>query len=421
MAAMAAPSLDDCGDLYKEYIEQMNNLTDKTWIVRQLFEDTKDDRFYFMGSYMTFPQRKIDPLGLGTFAERWGLGKLHSVKAYSGEELKQYYEGTVDAHLFDDITKKISYDLKKAINKPRRRYQYICFLIGGIVQKQNVSHHIGFIYKIDNNELRMLDPGIQSWGPQIAEEVKSVCLEAFKKLGLTPKLIETYTTERIPCGLCIGPKTQQINPQDITLGVSWTEGKRYLGELESVNREAFCQSWSVLLMLADVQKIKEGVLEFDNPNMNYWNDDSIDLEVCIRQFILWVIKRNVSTRIFEQKYLEDMEKCFQMYNPDISIPNDDDTICNTKLNLHPYGQRERDIAAQIAQAQAAKAQASAIRAASKSRGRSSARSVSRGRGSSSRSVSRGRGSSSRSVSRGSGSKKSNKSKKSSRSRSPHRP
>ena len=314
--------LEDCGKLYDSYLTRMNHMGDKTWMIRQLFEDTKDSNFCFLGSYLTYPEM--------------GIRSMISVTTYSGEELKDHYGNTTDADLFKNVKAKLSRDLRSKINT---NCQYICFVIGGIIKKENVSHHIGFIYQKDENLLRILDPGRQSWGPQTAIEVKNVCLQAFETIGLNPKVIETYSTQRGLCGSCMW-KTR-VNPQDITRGTTYEEWTRYNKPLESTNREAFCQSWSILLILADIQKIKEGSLDFRNPKMDYWNDELIDLEICIRKFILWIIKRNIPTGIFTQECLDKMERCFQMYNPLITVPDDDDIICSHKLSLHPFGERVR--------------------------------------------------------------------------------
>lgn len=350
MAAIAAYpplDLDDCGKLYDDYLGRMNTLDDKTWIARQLIQDTMDNRFFFMGSYLTYPEREIKTAYID-YTER-ALRKLSSyehdfgVTTYSGEELKAHYGDTTDGDLFENVRQEIAKDLRTTINKRGRRYNYICFLIGGIVKKDNVSHHLGFIYKIDENMLRILDPGRQSWGPQTAIEVKNVCLQAFGLLRIQPRVIETFSTRRGLCGSCAFKS--QINPQDVTRGTTIQEWTRYNRPLESTNRESFCQTWSILLMLADIQKIREGTLDFSNPLMDYWDDELIDLEICIRKFILWIIKRNSipGVDIFTIDFLHKMERCFQMYNPLITIPNDDDVICSSNLSLDRFGERERQI------------------------------------------------------------------------------
>lgn len=408
MAAIAAyPDLDDCGKLYDEYLGTMNTLYDKTWIARQLIEDTMDNRFYFMNSYLTYPEMEIKTscidytesalrklssykekyLGLEAFSYNEDFGVI----AYSGKDLKDYYGKKTDGDLFENVRKKIAEDLKRTINKKGRRYNYICFLIGGIVKKNDVSHHLGFIYKIDENMLRILDPGRQSWGPQTAIEVKNVCRQAFGLLGIEPRLIETFSRRRGLCGSCVFKKP--VNPQDITRGTTYEELTRYSRPLESTNRESFCQTWSILLMLADIQKIREGTLDFSNDLMDYWDDELINLEVCIRKFILWIIKRNSipTVKIFTIDFLHKMERCFQMYNPLITIPEDDDVICSANLSLERFGERQRQItAAELAAAAKAAARAAARAAASSARRASSssaaaasvARSRSRGRASS---------------------------------------
>lgn len=357
-------TLDECGKLYYAYLSRMNTLSDKTWIARQLIQDMADNNFDFMGSYLTYPEREIKTAYID-YPER-ALRKLSSydndfgVKAYSGQELKDYYGNTTDGDLFPIVRQKISDDLTLTINNPNRTYNYICFLIGGIVKKNNVSHHLGFIYKIDENMLRILDPGRQSWGPQTAIEVKNICLQAFRLLGITPRVIETFSRRRGLCGSCAFK--QPINPQDITRGTTYEEWTRYNRQLESTNRESFCQTWSILLMLADIQKIKEGTLDFSNPLMDYWDDELIDLEVCIRKFILWIIKRNSvkDVNIFKKPFLDKMEKCFQIYNPLITIPNDDDVICSANLSLHQFGERVRQGQAAVAAAASSSAASSRV-------------------------------------------------------------
>ena len=400
----AIDDLDSCAQLYDSYISRMNNLHDKTWMARQLIIDTDDERFCFLGSYLTYPEKELR--NILTFTK-------YSIIADSGEELKDYYGNQVDADLFQNVKKNLSDELQKKIKKPGK-CKYICFVIGGIIHKDNVSHHIGFIYNIDENILRILDPGRQSWGPQTAIEVKNVCMQAFRQIGLIPIVIETYSKKRGLCGSCI--LKNPVNPQDITRGTTYEEYVRYNKPLESTNREAFCQSWSILLILADIQKIMEGTLIFSNSEMDYWDDELVDLEICIRKFILWIIKRNIPTGIFTQEYLDKMERCFQMYNPLITVPNDRDIICNNNLSLLQFDERVRKdneakaarAAAVVARnaAKAAKAAAASARSRTssvrpRSRGRTtSVRPLSRGRTSSVRPRSRGRTTSVRPLSRG---------------------
>jgi len=308
---------EDCGSMYDEYLRTMNNMEDKTFIVNKLFKDMNDNRFSFIGSYLSFPIHNGRKLK----------------KFYYDEDKKEY---KTDGQLFEDTVNKLSQDLSKEIFSNK---QYICFLLGAIISTDNVSHHLSFIYE-KGGKLRVLDPGRRSWGPECAIVSKNVCLEAFKLLDIDISFIDTYTSKRGICGLC-GICERELNPQDITLGTTLREIKTLFSESLSVNREAFCQSWSILLLLTDIERIKLGELEFNKPLMEYWDNSKADLEVCIRRFILWIIKTNIPTRIFTNKILINIERCFQEFNPLITTPKNEDVICDNNLRLDMISTRDR--------------------------------------------------------------------------------
>jgi hypothetical protein len=300
--------LDKCGDDIDLYISFMNDMKTKTAIARSLLSDIvgDDQTYHFLGSYLTFPKDK----------------KI-------GEQLQQYYNGTNNGGLFDDVLKIMKNDLKRVNSGVR----YICFLVGSIISKNDVNHHIGFIYDKDKRILRVMDSGIRSWDTNLANTIMTLVREVFtdeNNDSLISVEVHTYS-QKMSCF--------KKNPQDVTRGGYLTEFKvNYLSsDIIKNNRERFCQSWSLLLMLTDIERIKNGSLLMYDPYMEYWDKNLSSLEYCIRRFILWVVKKYGKAYFnnfvgYDSKFLTKLLKCFKGYIPNIEIPEDNGTICE-EINI----------------------------------------------------------------------------------------
>lgn len=327
----------DCGDCFDAYISTMNTLIAKTQCVKNLFSDLNNPEFVFVGSYMTYSE-------------------------HNGKELYNYYQeedkktkklkSTTDANLFEIVSLKLKKDIENVLKNSDSRY--LAFLVGSIIAKDNVSHHIGFIYDRETFTLRVFDSGITSWGPLLAITVKKLVFNVINSVvedycirngieKITPRFVETFSTKL--CSWCV---KSNANPQDVTRGNVYDELKSMIFSRESLHRESFCQSWSILLMMADIQKIIEGGdYDFNNPQMDYWDNEKCSLELCIRRFILWIVKRNEN--IFQQyastqkppirpipDFLNNLHKCFDEFIPGIEIPGENEIICDQNLRIMPF-------------------------------------------------------------------------------------
>lgn len=290
----------NCGDVIDLYITFMNDMVAKTEIARGLLYDIvgRDKKYHFLGSYLTFPEE-------------------------NGRELKKYYGKTNHGILFDDAKKKMRKDLKEISDEVK----YVCFLVGSIIAENNVSHHVGFIYDKEEGILRVMDSGIRSWDSNLAKTVMKLVREVF----VINVEVHTYS-QKMSCF--------KKNPQDVTRGGCLTEFKiHYLSsDISRYNRERFCQSWSMLLMMTDIERIKNDPLyNISDPYMEYWDKNSSSLEYCIRRFILWVVSKFQSVfegfQAYDVNFLTKLENCFRQYIPNIQTPKDQDTICEG-ISIH---------------------------------------------------------------------------------------
>ena len=325
MGATNSQELDNCSHVFDLYKSIMNTKTLKDEIVQKLFAGLKNinKSVYFMGSYMSFPR--------------------------DNTSLRDYYrdgrKSTVDAKLFKISVKEIKKNLTETLR--HLDIEYIAFIIGGIVAEDNVSHHIGFIYGKRENVLKILDPGRQSWGPRLALVVQDVVTEVFS--DLQPSYIQCHSTKW--CSLC---GEQKCGPQDITRGRYVEEAKTYISSARSIHRETFCQTWSILLILTEMEKILNPRVnpsyQFTDEKISYWDEVKSDLEFCIRRFILWIVKNNPEyfewqyvgqdVKIYNNNidngitpYLTILLHCFSLFKPGITVPNQDEVICEGNLKI----------------------------------------------------------------------------------------
>ena len=288
--------MEKCGDTIDFYITVMNDMEAKTEIARVLLSDIvgKDKKYHFLGSYLTFPKE-------------------------NGEKLKEHYVGQNNADLFDNVKNQMKDDFQKM----SPQVKYVCFLAGSIVSYNDVNHHVGFIYDKELGILRVMDSGMRCWDSNFAKTVMKLVREVF----LINVEVQTYSQK-------MGCFKKKKNPQDITLGGFLGEFKTYFSsDITRENRERFCQSWSMLLMLTDIERLKnDRFYNISDPYMEYWDKNSSSLEYCIRRFILWVVSK-FKKEVFEKfrgynnTFLKRLEACFRQYIPNIQTPTDQDTIC----------------------------------------------------------------------------------------------
>ena len=164
---------------------------------------------------------------------------------------------------------------------------------------------------------------MRCWDSNFAKTVMKLVREVF----LINVEVQTYSQK-------MGCFKKKKNPQDITLGGFLGEFKTYFSsDITRENRERFCQSWSMLLMLTDIERLKnDRFYNISDPYMEYWDKNSSSLEYCIRRFILWVVSK-FKKEVFEKfrgynnTFLKRLEACFRQYIPNIQTPTDQDTIC----------------------------------------------------------------------------------------------
>lgn len=317
-----------CDKVFNVYKSVMNNLAVKTDIAQAIFMDKNwnDNGIVFIGSYMSFPSDIERSVKLQEF--------------YTDPETK---ESTVDAKPFNNVVKNLSSDLKKAMNN-----SFIAFVIGAVAKDNNVSHHIGFIYDTKSKILKMFDPGQRSWGPESAQIVKSVADAAFEKIKTPYNLVEAYSGTWF-CNRCVGPQDvcrggyidEFKTAEDSTIITGGTRGIKnpFYDAHASLHRESFCQTWSLILILNEIQKIQEiGPDQFGVPMMAEWSKmPKKELEICIRRFILWIVNKFPSD--FETEWLNHenttnknqyrmlLLKCMKHFNEVLEVPKKGTNMC----------------------------------------------------------------------------------------------
>lgn len=298
-------NIKDCYKVFDAYKATMNNLSIKTDIIERIFNEKKGKNWsqaLYIGSYLTYPK--------------------------GNKSLSSFHGDTTDGKDFEDVVNKLSNDIKYAFKKPKR---YICFILGAITSTKDLSHHIGFIYDKENNILKKFDPGMRSWGPQSAQEVENVINEIFT--NAKTRRIQAMSDNKWACISC------SVGPQDTCRGGLVDELHSLISTHKSVHRESFCQTWSILLILNQIENIDS----FGYSLMKEWKSMSKnELELCIRRFILWIVSKN--HRYFqytykndykgkEKYYIDELLACMQNFNNNIYIPKSGEYICDPNINL----------------------------------------------------------------------------------------
>lgn len=302
---------DDCGDLFDAYKAVMNNMVIKNDIINAIFQEKKWEQngIYFAGAFFTFPE-----------------------EIELQQKLRSFYKDTIDAKPMNTVVKNLS----RQIVSMKKRAEYIAFILGAVADTNDVSHHIGFIYGVKEGIIKMFDPGIRSWGPILAGiVVKTVEKILYEIEEPNVKVIRSYSGKW--CTLC-GMK--EIGPQDVCRGGYTDELFVWLSTHRSTFRESYCQTWSLILVLNELEGINEGVINFSDALLEQWNIQSKEsLEICIRRFILWIVNKYPDDfenhfrdtelgKKVKMSYKEFMLLCMKTFNVRISVPLPGDRMCS---------------------------------------------------------------------------------------------
>jgi hypothetical protein len=320
-----------CGDIFDNYKITMNDLSLKNGIMLQIFNEKNWDKLIgakYIGSYMSFPE----DIKRATKLDQY----------YRDAKLKK----TVDATFMEEVVTKLRIDKKKPMSDIN--CEYICFILGAINSNDDVSHHIGFIYKKSTKTIKKYDPGMRSWAPELGEIVFKIIIDVF---GDDINFLTSYTHKNTGCGFC---QPSLKGPQDTCRGGKYIgEGAAFLSGLaghlvtslghKALHRETFCQTWSLILILNELQLIQSNNVnyEFENELYQDWSKmDKRSLEICIRRFMLWIVYK--FDRIFEEtwKILDKKNKnykkiflsCMKNFDESIEVPTPGESMC-TAISL----------------------------------------------------------------------------------------
>jgi hypothetical protein len=302
--------LDFCGDIFDMYKNTMNDLSVKSDIVKAIFIEkewntphSRGPFAIFAGSYMSYPDDDD-----------------------RARALKKFYGKKIDAKTFRTVVSLLARSLRSAL---RKNPAYVAFIIGAVAKANDVSHHIGVIYSRRENIIKVFDPGMRSWGPESAQIVKSVIRTVFS--GKDPEIIESYSGKWY-CTKCIGP-------QDTCRGGAWDDFTTLVSQHRNTHRESYCQTWSIILILNELQQLYDGHNVFPTAKAAEWAQlTKRELEICIRRFILWIVwkypldfqntyKWSDGKGNVEGNYKKILLLCMKNFDRRIKVPKAGSTMC----------------------------------------------------------------------------------------------
>ena len=318
------PKIEDvnlCGDAMDIYKSVMNTCAIKTDIVQALIQGKENwDDVFYIGSYMTFPNDS-----------RSSELKDYYVDEYTGER-------TVDAETFKHTVASI----KKDITKHKKNHNILCFTVSAINSTSNISHHVGFVYAPKERKLKMYDPGLRSWGPELGKIIAQVVKSALPE---DVTLVNSYYSRQF-CFTCIGTQDACRGGALYELSVIAREKLGY--GWSGSHRESFCQTWSLILMLNDIQIVKDSdnTSVLSEQKLQDWHELSVpDLEVFTYPNDFeseWASKEEGDNdeqelyRITKKRYKtyrNFLLACMKNFNERIKIPHSGDSAMCDNITL----------------------------------------------------------------------------------------
>ena len=270
---------DNCPTIFASYKQVMNNMVSKTQIIKKIFKDKKWETkgITYIGSYMTYPDDEREKV------------------------LKKFYEKTTDAKSFTTTVQSLAKSVERGIGNGG---DTICFILGSVVDTDNISHHVSFLYHVRDGVLKMFDPGQQSWAPEYSIIVKNVAMTALRSINDKVELVETYSIKRSNLdprkGFCTREK---CGPQDVTRGRFYNEMLAVFNKWYNLHRETFCQTWSVAILIVYIEL---STTDVHQDQLEYWEMRKNELEIYIREVILWIVSQDKDT--FQYAYDQERIK-----------------------------------------------------------------------------------------------------------------
>lgn len=269
--------LQNAGIAIDSYKRIMNNHSNKNFIVNNILNMMSIKSVDFLGSYLIFDRNKEI-------------------------ELNEFYGETTDGELYESVKNKLLLKIKKS------KKEYIFFCIGCVLYKNDTSHHmIVMIKKSKSKEMhiKIFNSGLY-YMEKYQENIENLVKDIIITIGNKPVFINKHM------GMSrFGFFLQKSNPQDYCRGGISGILLSYLNYKYSIHNESYCQTWCILMFMYEINAMKREGKDYDM-NKNYMKDEikesKYDLEILIREFMLWIVFRFEKQVGFMDEFLSEISE-----------------------------------------------------------------------------------------------------------------
>lgn len=290
--------LEIVGQAIDAYQSVMNTFEYRDFIIKSIMKNLfkeEQKNVDFLGSFMVF-----DPKHHKTLANHY--------KDSDGNPTTegQSYEGVKDK-------------LKTLIKNTKKKFAF--FSMASILKTNNVSHHVIFLLEKTEKKIsvKLLNSGLYYLSEKYTDMLEEMLKEIFISLGYEYKFYKPFI------GLTILGK--ENNPQDYCRGGLYGIAKTLLIHKYAVHHESFCQTWCILMMLYELEKMKNKDYKIEENYLKNWTTDQKELEISIRNFMLWIVSTYEKEIDFKtefggrKKFSKVLEKSLKTLHSEISIKN----------------------------------------------------------------------------------------------------
>lgn len=254
----------------------MNTNEYRDAIIRQLIVNSN---ISFLGSYMVFNPTKE-------------------------KILQEYYKDengqpTTEGRFSNDVVKEVTEKIRVTNNT------FFCFSMGSILRTDYVCHHVSFLVKQSNDCLvvKIINSGLYYLSESYSTILENVIKQIGENLGKKVEFIIPYIgTSWVGFSLY-----QKCNPQDYCRGGLIGELRTFIDDKMAVHRESYCQTWCILMLLWELDQMKNHY-DIKKNYFQTWTTDKKQLEIMVRKFALKIVKQFENKIDFWRQYKNDLKK-----------------------------------------------------------------------------------------------------------------
>ena len=291
-------NLELVGQAIDAYQSVMNTFEYRDFIIKSImknfFKET-ENHVDFLGSFMVF-----DPSNY--------------------KKLANYYKDsdgnpTTEGESYEAVKDKLTTLIKNS------KQQFAFFSMASILKTNNVSHYVMFLLEKTNKKInvKLFNSGLYYLSENYTDILEEMMKEIFISLGYEYKFYKPFI------GLTILGK--ENNPQDYCRGGLYGIAKTFLIHKYAVHHESFCQTWCILMILYELEKMKNKDYKIEENYLKNWSSDQKELEISIRNFMLWIVSTYEKEVDFKaefgskKQFSKVLEKSLKTLHPEISIKN----------------------------------------------------------------------------------------------------